>query len=171
MHPLSSPLLTGLSITCSDCTFRVLNVPLKLLVLVHADTSSLGWAFAYGDKLDADGNSINNAFIGTNNFAMSTTEESKYNTFLFQYVVRIMPAAFATDLACIAASSRSKAFALASMTPCIVHHDRVGTVTVLGITLKQPQLSRSLPSRPPRLCRALWPSASSSSPTPCTHSS
>ncbi|CAK0739452.1 hypothetical protein CVIRNUC_001167 [Coccomyxa viridis] len=51
-----------------------------------------GWAFAYGDKLDADGNSINNAFIGTNNFAMSTTEESKYNTFLFQYVFAISTA-------------------------------------------------------------------------------
>ena len=64
-----------------------------------------GWAFAYGDKLDADGNSINNAFIGTNNFAMSTTDESKYNTFLFQYVVRTVPAAFAAALARIVTSS------------------------------------------------------------------
>ena len=47
-----------------------------------------GWAFAYGDKTDDSGNSIGNPFIGTNNFAMSITDPSKYNTFVFQYVVR-----------------------------------------------------------------------------------
>ena len=47
-----------------------------------------GWAFAYGDKTDDSGNSIGNAFIGTNNFAMSITDPSKFNTFVFQYVVR-----------------------------------------------------------------------------------
>ena len=50
-----------------------------------------GWAFAYGDKLDDSGNSIGNAFIGTNQFAMSTTDASKFNTFVFQYVVRPLP--------------------------------------------------------------------------------
>ena len=48
-----------------------------------------GWAFAYGDKLDDSGNSVGNAFIGTNQFAMSTTDASKFNTFIFQYVVRL----------------------------------------------------------------------------------
>ena len=47
-----------------------------------------GWAFAYGDKLDDTGNSIGNPFIGTDQFAMAATDGTKYNTFLFQYVVR-----------------------------------------------------------------------------------
>ena len=47
-----------------------------------------GWAFAYGDKLDDNGVSIGNPFIGTTNFAMAPTAESSYATFYFQYVVR-----------------------------------------------------------------------------------
>ena len=47
-----------------------------------------GWAFAYGDKVDDSGNSIGNPFIGTDQFGMAATDGTKYNTFLFQYVVR-----------------------------------------------------------------------------------
>ena len=38
--------------------------------------------------MDDSGNSIGNPFIGTDQFGMAATDGSKYNTFLFQYVVR-----------------------------------------------------------------------------------
>ena len=117
-----------------------------------------GWAFAYGDKLDADGNSINNAFIGTSNFAMSTTDESKYNTYLFQYVVRSVPAAFAATFVWMDTSSQSEA-------PSPV------TEGIIVAVVRQMFIMCSLLSRPPRLCLEPWPSASSSSPMLCTPSS
>jgi Amt family ammonium transporter len=52
----------------------------------------LGWGFAYGDAQSCDENGVctdvNNAFIGTNNFAMSVTPSSSYASYYFQYVVR-----------------------------------------------------------------------------------
>ncbi len=39
--------------------------------------------------MDDSGNSIGNPFIGTQQFAMAATDGTKYNTYLFQYVVRL----------------------------------------------------------------------------------
>lgn len=53
----------------------------------------LGWGFAYGDHQTCDDagvcTDVNNAFIGSNNFAMSLTPDTNFATFYFQYVVSL----------------------------------------------------------------------------------
>lgn len=47
----------------------------------------LRYAFAYGDKNNAAGDNINNAFIGTRQFAFHNLPTSDYNSWFFQWTV------------------------------------------------------------------------------------
>ena len=70
---------------------------IAILILVDACASALGYfifgyAFAFGDKLDADGYDNGNPFIGTQYFALSgaphTSSTASYWLWVFQWSVR-----------------------------------------------------------------------------------
>ena len=51
-----------------------------------------GYAFAYGDSFDEDGNASGNPFIGSKLFALSGLSEDEYYKWLFQFVFAISTA-------------------------------------------------------------------------------
>lgn len=46
------------------------------------------YAFAFGDKVNAEGVNINNGFIGTRQFAFHNLPTSEYHLWFFQWTVR-----------------------------------------------------------------------------------
>jgi len=92
-------LSSGYLVFFMHCGFAMLSIGcvrakfakhIAMLILVDACASGFGfylfgYAFAYGDKTNSEGENINNPFVGTRSFALHELPTNEYNSWFFQW--------------------------------------------------------------------------------------
>lgn len=146
----SFTLTSGYLVFFMHCGFAMLSIGcvrakfakhIAMLILVDACASGFGfylfgYAFAFGDATNANGDNINNAFIGTRNFALHNLPTSKYNSWFFQWTF----AATACTIVSGALAERAKfeayilySFFMAAWVYPVVVHASWSTSSYLGM--------------------------------------